>query len=220
MQKNDKMLCRILNYIPHERTFEVEELVSKTRGFVIFVNNYQNIPILKEAYKKGKNIPLYFDRYEGGNALFSYKEIIPEVVEVKPQVEIKALFSGIDKEFNTTLFDALFNSLGETIDTDEKYNLAKQLLQANKELKVRGGLAKDFFRMSSSLYQKKFWEEGILPYFSNFGIRKIWSEADEDEKDLIVQRLGIAIQPQNKTSVECHFEHIGEEVIKKIKVTR
>ena len=44
----------------------------------------------------------------------------------------------------------------------------------------------------------------------------MWSEADEDEKDLIVQRLGIAIQPQNKTSVECHFEHIGEEVIKKI----
>ena len=216
MQKNDKMLCRILNYIPRERTFEVEELVSKTRGFVIFVNNYQNIPILKEAYKKGKNIPLYFDRYEGGNALFSYKEIIPEVVEVKPQVEIKALFSGIDKEFNTTLFDALLNSIGETIDTDEKYNLAKQLLQANKELKVKGGLAKDFFRMSSPLYQKKFWEEGILPYFSNFGIRKMWSEADEDEKDLIVQRLGIAIQPQNKTSVECHFEHIGEEVIKKI----
>lgn len=216
MQKNDKMLCRILNYIPRERTFEVEELVSKTRGFVIFVNNYQNIPILKEAYKKGKNIPLYFDRYEGGNALFSYKEIIPEVVEVKPQVEIKALFSGIDKEFNTTLFDALLNSIGETIDTDEKYNLAKQLLQANKELKVRGGLAKDFFRMSSPLYQKKFWEEGILPYFSNFGIRKMWSEADEDEKDLIVQRLGIAIQPQNKTSVECHFEHIGEKVIKKI----
>ena len=216
MQKNDKMLCRILNYIPRERTFEVEELVSKTRGFVIFVNNYQNIPILKEAYKKGKNIPLYFDRYEGENALFSYKEIISEVVEVKPQVEIKALFSGIDKEFNTTLFDALLNSIGETIDTDEKYNLAKQLLQANKELKVRGGLAKDFFRMSSPLYQKKFWEEGILPYFSNFGIRKMWSEADEDEKDLIVQRLGIAIQPQNKTSVECHFEHIGEEVIKKI----
>ena len=216
MQKNDKMLCRILNYIPRERTFEVEELVSKTRGFVIFVNNYQNIPILKEAYKKGKNIPLYFDRYEGGNALFSYKEIIPEVVEVKPQVEIKALFSGIDKEFNTTLFDALLNSIGETIDTDEKYNLAKQLLQANKELKVKGGLAKDFFRMSSPLYQKKFWEEGILPYFSNFGIRNMWSEADEDEKDLIVQRLGIAIQPQNKTSVECHFEHIGEEVIKKI----
>lgn len=216
MQKNDKMLCRILNYIPRERTFEVEELVSKTRGFVIFVNNYQNIPILKEAYKKGKNIPLYFDRYEGENALFSYKEIISEVVEVKPQLEIKALFSGIDKEFNTTLFDALFNSIGETIDTDEKYNLAKQLLQANKELKVRGGLAKDFFRMSSPLYQKKFWEEGILPYFSNFGIRKIWSEADEDMKDLIVQRLGIAIQPLNKTSVECHFEHIGEEVVKKI----
>ena len=48
------------------------------------------------------------------------------------------------------------------IDTDEKYNLAKQLLQANKELKVRGGLAKDFFRMSSPLYQKKFWLSNLL----------------------------------------------------------
>ncbi|QFQ12180.1 DUF1669 domain-containing protein [Pseudoprevotella muciniphila] len=217
MNKNDKKICRILNYIPRERTFEVEDLTSKTKGVVVFVNNYQDIPILKEAYKNGKNIPLYFDRYEGGNALFSYKEIISKVVEEKPQVEIKALFSGNDNEFNTNLFDALLCSIGETIDTEEKYNLAKQLLQANKELKVRGGLAKDFFRMSSPLYQKKFWEEGILPYFSNFGIRKIWSKADEDEKDLIVQRLGIAIQPQNKTSVECHFEQIGEEVVKNIR---
>ena len=216
MQKNDKMLCRILNYIPRERTFEVEELVSKTKGFVIFVNNYQDIPILKEAYKKGKNIPLYFDKYEGENALFSYKEIMPEVVEIKPQVEIKALFSREDKEFNITLFNALFCSIGEIIDTEEKYNLSKQLLIANKELKVRGGLTKDFFKMSTPLYQKKFWDEGILPYFSNFGIRKLWSEADDDEKDLIIQRLGITIHPQNKASVYCYFEQIGEEVVKNI----
>lgn len=131
MQKNDKIICRILNYIPREKTFEVEDLASKIRGYVIFVNNYKDIPVLKEAYRKGENIPLYFDRYEDENALFSYKEIKTEVAKEKTLVEIKALFSGTDRDFNQTLFDALFNSLGETIDTEEKYNLAKQLLLAN-----------------------------------------------------------------------------------------
>lgn len=216
MQKNDKIICKIVNYIPRERTFEVEDLASKIRGYVIFVNNYQDIPVLKEAYRKGKNIPLYFDRYEGENALFSYKEIKTEVAKGKTLVEIKALFSGTDRDFNQTLFDALFNSLGETIDTEEKYNLAKQLLFANKELKVRGGLTKDLFKMSTPAFQKLFWEEGVLPFFSNFGIRKLWSEADEEEKDLILQRLGITVQPQYTTSVECFFEQIGEEVVKNI----
>lgn len=216
MQKNDKMLCRILNYIPRERTFEVEDLVTRTRGYVIFVNNYQDIPILKEAYKKGKTIPLYFDRFEGGSALFSYKEINTEAAKEKHQVEVKALFSGTDRDFNQTLFEALYSSIGETIDTEEKYDLAKQLLYANKELKVRGGLTKDLFKMSTPAFQKLFWEEGVLPFFSNFGIRKLWSEADEDEKDLILQRLGIAIQPQNNTSVECYFEQIGEKIVKNI----
>jgi hypothetical protein len=194
----------------------VEDLLSKTRGHVIFVNNYKDIPILKEAYIKGKNIPLYFDRYENGSALFSYKEIKTEVTEKKTQIEIKALFSGTDIEFNQILFEALFNSIGEKIDTEEKFNLAKQLLLANKELKIRNGLTKDLFKMSTPAFQNKFWEEGVLPYFSNYGIRKIWSEADEDEKDLILQRLGITIQPQNRTSIECFFEQIGKEVIKNI----
>lgn len=79
MQKNDKILCRIVNYIPRERTFEVEGLASRIKGYVIFVNNYQDIPALKEAYRKGKNIPLYFDRFEDGKALFSYKEINPSL---------------------------------------------------------------------------------------------------------------------------------------------
>lgn len=216
MQKGDKVLCRITNYIPRERTFEVEELISKIKGYVIFVNNYQDIPILKETYKKGENIPLYFDRYEDGNALFSYKEKRIENIEEKPKVEIKALFSGTDRDFNISLFGALFNSIGEVIDSDEKYNLAKQLLIANKKLKVRGGLTKDLFKMATPVFQKKFWEEGVLPYFSNFGIRKLWSEADEDEKDLILQRLGIIYQQQSNVCVECYFEEIGQEVVKNI----
>lgn len=210
------MLCRILNYIPHDRTFEVEENVRKIKGYVIFVNHYDDIPILKEAYRKGKNIPLFFDRYEDGKALFSYREIKSEVVEEKPQVEIKAIFSGADNDFNMSLFEALYNSIGDAIDTEEKYNLAKQLLSVNKELRIRGGLTRDFFKKASLTFQKKFWDEGILPYFSNFGIRKSWSEADEDEKDLILQRLGITIQPQSSTSIECYFEEIGQEVVKNI----
>lgn len=216
MKRNDKVLCRIINYIPRERTFEVEENVTKAKGYVIFVTHYEDIPILKEAYKKGKSIPLFFDRYDDGKALFSYREINSEVVEEKPKVEIKAIFSGTDNDFNLSLFDALFNSIGEFIDTQEKYDLAKQLLLANKKLKVRRGLAKDFFKMSTNEFQNKFWEEGILPYFSNFGIRKIWSEADKDEKDLILQRLGITIQPQRNTSIECYFEEISQEVVKNI----
>ena len=216
MKRNDKMLCRIINYIPRERTFEVEENVTKTKGYVIFITHYDDIPILKEAYKKGKSIPLFFDRYEDGKALFSYREVKSEVVEERPKIEIKAMFSGTDNDFNVSLFEALYNSIGDAIDTEEKYNLAKELLSANKELRVRGGLTKEFFKKASLSFQKKFWEEGVLPYFSNFGIRKCWSEADEDEKDLILQRLGITIKPQRNTNIECYFEEIGQEVVKNI----
>ena len=216
MKKNDKMTCRILNYIPRERTFEVEDYLTKTKGYVIFVNNYQDIPTLRDAYKKGKNISLYFDRYEGEKALFSYREIKSDFMELKKQVEIKALFSQTDREFNMSLFDALYNSIGSVIDTEEKYYIAKQLLSTNKELKARAGLARDFFKMSTPVFQNKFWQEGILPYFSNFGIRKMWSDADADEKDLILQRLGINILPQTHTKINCCFEEIGQEVIKNI----
>lgn len=216
MKRNDRMICRILNYIPRERTFEVEDYLTKTRGYVIFVNNYQDIPILKDAYKKGNNISLYFDRYEGEKAIFSYREIKSDFGELKKQVEIKAMFSQTDREFNMSLFDALYNSIGAVIDTEEKYNIAKQLLSANKELKARAGLARDFFKMSVPVFQNKFWQEGILPYFSNFGIRKMWSDADADEKDLILQRLGINILPQTNTKIDCYFEEIGQEVIKNI----
>jgi hypothetical protein len=216
MKQNDKLICKITNYIPNERTFEVEDYLTKKKGYVIFVNNYQDIPTLKEAYKKGKTIPLYFDRFEGETALFSYREITKKQIEEKKQVEIKALFSASDNNYNVALFDALYNSLNSLIDSQEKYNLAKQLLLANRELKVRAGLTKDFFKMSIPTYQTRFWEEGIIPYFSNFGIRKTWSESDEDKKELILQRLGITFLSQTKTCVHCFFDNISQEVIKNI----
>ncbi len=216
MKQNDKLVCRIVNYIPSERTFEVEDSLTKTKGYVIFKRNYQDIPFLKEAYKKGETIPLFFDRYEEGKALFSYREIKVERRVEKAKVEINALFSLSDREFNISLFDALYSSLGSEIDTQEKYNLAKQLLSANKDLKVRNGLAKDIFRMCAPVYQTKLWVEGIIPYFSNFGIRKLWSDSNEEEKDVILQRLGISIDSQTNSDIQCLFEDIAQEIIKNI----
>lgn len=213
MQRNDKILCKLLNYIPNERTFEVEDIASKMRGYVIFLNNYQDISILKEAYNKKRNIALYFDKYECGKALFSYKKL--EFIEDK-QVEVKALFSEYDKDFNLSLFENLYNSLGEVIDSEEKFFLAKSLLLVNKELKIKKSLTKELFKMSTSTFQKKFWNEGLLPFFSNIGIRELWSGADEEKQATILQRLGIRIQPISITNVECYFDQIGEVVAKNI----
>lgn len=65
-QRQDKVVCRILNYIPRERSFEVEDVVSHTKGWVIFVNHYDDIPPMKEAYNNHETLPLFFDRYENG----------------------------------------------------------------------------------------------------------------------------------------------------------
>lgn len=217
MRQNEKMICKILNYIPKERKFEVEDYLTKKKGYVIFTTDYQDIPILKDAYKGGKNIPLYFDRYEGGRAIFSYREIIPtENIEEKKKFKITALFSSTDKEFNLSLFDAFYASIGGVIDTEEKYNLSKQLLLVNKELKIKGGLTKEFFKMATTAYQNKFWEEGVLPYYSNFGIQKMWSDSDEDGRNMILKRLGISLPQQNNAKIECFFENIGQEVIRNI----
>lgn len=213
MQRNDKVMCKLLNYMPTERTFEVEVITSKLKGYVIFCNNYQDIPILKEAYKKRRNIPLYFDRYEDRIALFSHKRI--EFVEEK-QVEVKALFSKSDKDYNYSLFENLYNSLGEIIDTEEKYFLAKSLLWVNKELKVRKGITRELFKMATPAFQKRFWDEGLLPYFSNIGIRELWVEADEAKQTAMLQKLGIIIKPTSTIKVECYFQQIGEVVVKNI----
>lgn len=181
-QRHDKVVCRILNYIPRERSFEVEDVVSHTKGWVIFVNHYDDIPPMKEAYNNHKTLPLSFDRYENGVPIFAYKlyKDRPQKMSENTDVEvdnsdltIKMSFSNLNLEFSTQVFNALFNSLGESIDTEEKYNIAKQLLLINRKLKVRKGLSKDLFKISNATFQTKFWNDGLLPYFSNIGIKTI-----------------------------------------------
>lgn len=216
MRRNEKMICRIIKYMPRERKFEVEVNYSKERGYILFDNNNQDFDILKDAYNTNKRIPLYFDRYDRDIALFSYREIKPKLVEEKRKFEINASFSETNKDYNLSLFDALYNSLGNIIDSDEKYNLSKQLLLINKELKIRTGLTKDLFKMANNFYQKKYWEEGVLPYFTNGGIKKSWAEANDEGKEQILQRLGITIKGKDNTNIECYFEGIAQEIVKNI----
>ena len=114
------------------------------------------------------------------------------------------------------MFNALFNSLGESIDTEEKYNIAKQLLLINRKLKVRKGLSKDLFKISNATFQTKFWNDGLLPYFSNIGIKKTWESSDEEGRESILQRLGIILPKTSNTQLECFFEGIEEVVLKNI----
>ena len=224
-QRHDKVVCRILNYIPKERSFEVEDVISHTKGWVIFVNHYQDIPPMKEAYNNNKTLPLYFDRYEDGTPLFAYKlyndapkkESENTVVDNGSSVlTVNMSFSNSNSEFNTQLFNALFNSLGEIIDTEEKYEIAKQLLAVNRVLKIHQGLTKELFKISNNLYQTKFWSDGLIPYCSNVGIRKSWNSADEEGKQIILQRLGISLTPTKENSIESYFDDIEEVVLRNI----
>lgn len=220
-KKNDRVLCRILNYISKERTFEVEEVTTRTKGWVIFVKHYDDIPPMKEAFHNRKTISLYFDKYEGNSPLFTYR-IYEE--EQKSQVQdsatslltVNMMFTFDNSDFNISLFDALYNSLGNVVDSDEKYALAKQLLSVNRVLKIRQGLTKDLFKISNNFYQTKFWSEGLIPYCSNVGIRKSWDSADEEGRQIILHRLGISLTPTKENSIECYFDNIEEIVLKNV----
>lgn len=222
--KNNRVFCRILNYIPKERSFEVEEINTRTKGRVIFVNHYDDIPSMRDAFKTKKIIPLYFDRYENNVPLFSYKiynEIgnnVPKKAQAVAPLDltISLSFSPDNAEYNVALFDVLYNSLGNHIDSEEKYSLAKQLFAINRALKIRQGFTKELFNISNSLYQTKFWNEGLIPYFSNIGVKKSWMNSDDEGKQMILQRLGIELSPQKTCIIETFFENIEEVVLKNI----
>ena len=224
-QRHDKVLCRILNYIPKERSFEVEDVISHTKGWVIFVNHYQDIPPMKEAYNNHKTLPLYFDKYEGGIPLFAYRIYNDNIkresasnnqVVNSDVLSVSMCFSNSNSDYNSQLFEALYNTLGDAIDSEEKYNLAKQLLAVNRNLKIKKGLTKDLFKISNSTYQTRFWNEGLLPFCSNIGIRKAWNNADENERHIILQRLGIIVSVQEQCSLESYFEGIEDVVLRNI----
>ena len=57
-------------------------------------------------------------------------------------------FTTNNAAYNATLLNTVYEALGESIDCDEKYELAKQLLAANRVLKIRKTLFKDSYLLS------------------------------------------------------------------------
>ena len=222
--KNDQVICKILSYIPQRYAFKVEEIASHTRGWVYFEHNKEGILQMKDAFHNGRTLPLYFHKYNGDSPLFSYKKIEDDTTllasdskteMLDPELTISLSFSNV-KEFNTSLFNALYNILGETIDNDEKYQIAKHLLKINRKLKIRKELAIDLFKISNSIYQTRFWSEDLLPFFSNTCIKRIWRDSNDEDKRRIMKRLGIPMSPITERLVESHFEDIEEVILKNI----
>lgn len=218
-KKNDKVLCKIIDYKPQERIFEVEDVCTHKKGKVVFLKHYHDIPLMKSAYQKHENVTLYFDKFEDGILYFKYRiyETQEPVLTLQEtdKCSLSSLFSLTDSDFNKSLFDALYSALKECIDSEEKYSLAKQLLILNKKAKFKANLTKELFRISNSTYQMKFWDEGIIPYFSNIGIKKLWSTSDNEKQRDILQKLGIE-SATSTTEVNCYFENIEDIVIQHI----
>lgn len=214
--RNQLVTCKVTEYIPKERTFEVVDVKTNVRGKVIFTNNYQNIPKMKNAYQQGINIDLYFDRNDKGVNLFSYniKENTPSINKGYPECQedltITVDFSSDNRENNEDLFNMIFQSLGQIIDSNEKYKIAKQLIKVNKKYRFRKLLAKEIFCMSTAAYQNQFWSEGLLPYFSNYSIKNNWDSADKEAKIQILRKLGISddLNVSGEIKIETYFSNL------------
>ena len=223
-QKNKQFKCKILNYLPKERTFEVEIISTKVRGKVIFVGHYEDISYMEEAYLNNRVVSLYFDRYDKSFPLFKYRIYEDNIVSTKQdchegensKLSISMAFSQDNAEYNEMLFEALYNSLGNFIDSDEKYSLAKQLISINRQLKIRLGLSKELFKISNIFYQTKFWNEGLLPYCSNIGIKKSWAASDDAGRQIILDRLGIAYSSPKSSTIQTYFENIELVILNNI----
>lgn len=138
-----------------------------------------------------------------------------EVVNIKEtkqednSVSISIPFSSDDESFNSSVFDTMFNLLGNTIDNDIKFSIAKQLIVANKELRIRPSLYKEIFYKCTRKYGTRLWKENLLTFTTNATISNLWKNGNDTERRQILDKLGISLpEPEIK------------EITKKIEVTR
>lgn len=117
----------------------------------------------------------------------------------------------------------MFNLLGDVIDNDIKFNLAKQLIVANKKLQIRPSLYKEIFYKCTRKYGIQLWKENLLPFTTNTTISNLWKNGNDTERQQILDKLGISLpKPEIKEikirvgSVVPLFENIAEYIITKI----
>ncbi len=215
----DKDLCKILSYDKEAHTFTVQALASNIHGFLPLTRDILNDKgKLFNLMKQGKTIPLLCIKEKDGKYIYSSNL---HALDDRPSIAVS--FSSENEDYNVTLLDGLYNMLGDIIDNDVKYDLAKQLIIANRTLRLRPSLYKDIFIKCNGKYASKMWKENLITYTSNGVIANLWKFADEAERQQILEKIGISLPaPEVKEievpvgSVSPLFEDIANNIIKRI----
>lgn len=226
--KGDKSICKVISYIKETKTFVVQEIVSSIQGFLPLTSDpFNNKAKIFSALKTGNTIPLICIKTIEGKPVYSANLHALDAKQEDNSVSISISFSPNDESFNSSVFDTMFNLLGDIIDNDFKFSLAKQLIVANKELRIRPSLYKEIFYKCTGKYGMQLWKENLLPFTTNTTISNLWKNGNDTERQQILEKLGISLpEPEIKEitkeikvrvgSVVPLFENIAEYIITKI----
>lgn len=139
--KGNKSICKIVSYIKETKTFVVQEISSPVHGFLPLTNDSLNYKEkIFNALKTESTIPLICIDVIEGKPIYSANLHALDVKQEYNSVSISIPFSYNDESFNSSIFETMFNLLGDTIDNDIKFCIAKQLIIANKKLQIRSSL--------------------------------------------------------------------------------
>lgn len=125
---------------------------------------------------------------------------VPVEEETLRPINIAFNLTGEDKEFSYNFISSIVEAIGETIDTEEKYNIATSLILSCNEINMFEEMGKILYDKATYDYKKRFWNEDILPYTDNKIVAEEWNAADEIKKTEILQRLGINISSISPTN--------------------
>lgn len=218
----DKDICKILSYDKETHAFIVQALTSNTRSILPLTRDTLNDKRkIFNLMKQGKTIPLLCIKEKDGEYIYTSNL---HALDERPSISVS--FSSENEDYNVTLFDGLYNMLGDIIDSDVKYDLAKQLILANRTLRVRPSLHKDIFIKCNGKYASKMWKENLITYTSNGVIANLWKLADEAERQQILEKIGISLPAPEVKEIEVSvgsvvplFEDIANNIIKRIETS-
>ena len=228
LKKNDIVVCYLTGRNSYNGRFYVSVKNMGYHGFLPVKPSERRLGELEEALQTNREIPLYYVRSTiDGRCIFSLDMVkgnnanssAVEKSSVEQPVDDSASMINIsipssNNEYNKKVFEALINTI-DVIDTDEKYALAKQLILLNRNDKYVQGLSLILFSKSKPIYQNRFWDENILPFCNNNGVKLLWSKADTEGKNTILKRLGITLPPQEVKVVEKVVEKEVEKIVEK-----
>lgn len=222
-QLNEDVVCEIKSYNSRTRLFQVKTVGNDITGYVYLrfhpviyrilinaLNNHETVTLKYIGERYGKHQFQYIlnntnspDEEEHDNSdqeqtddtsqATNQTSEISDIPDENDSEEMRFSLWKEQNELNEAIINALFNALGDKIDTPEKYEVAVSLIDINKQLHVSTSLARNIYNKCSNKYQTQLWNDAILPYCSDFIIRKAWRQADDNEKDNILKRLGIDV---------------------------